>query len=91
MNKTDIIKAISKKTGSTLKDAERHLGATLDCIVEALKTGDKVVFFFFFTFEVISRAARQGRNPQTSEVIQIPASKAPVFKAGKSLKDAINA
>ena len=91
MNKTDLIYAISEKSGLNKKSSEAALNATLDAIEDALKADDKVVLVGFGTFEVRKRAARKGRNPQTSEEIQIPESKAPVFKAGKSLKDAINA
>ena len=91
MNKTELINAISDKSGLSKKNTEIALNATVASIEEALKNGDKVVLVGFGTFEVKSRAARKGRNPQTSEEIQIPASKAPVFRAGRSLKEAINA
>ena len=91
MNKTELINAISEKAALSKKNTEIALNATLASIEEALKKGDKVVLVGFGTFEVKSRAARKGRNPQTSEEIQIPASKAPVFKAGRSLKDSVNA
>ena len=91
MNKTELIYAISEKSGLNKKSSETALNATLSVIEDALKAGDKVVLVGFGTFEVRNREARKGRNPQTSEEIQIPASKAPVFKAGKSLKDVINA
>jgi DNA-binding protein HU-beta len=91
MNKTELINVISEKAGLSKKNTEIALNATIASIEEALKNGDKVVLVGFGTFEVKSRAARKGRNPQTSEEIQIPASKAPVFRAGKSLKDSVNA
>ena len=90
MNKTELVYAIAEKSGLNKKNSEAALNATIASIEDALKSGDKVVLVGFGTFEVRKRAARKGRNPQTSEEIQIPASKAPVFKAGKSLKDLIN-
>ena len=90
MNKSDLIAAIAAKTGSTKKDAEATLNAFVDVVTEQLKAGDKVQLVGFGTFEVSERAAREGRNPQTKEEIKIPASKAPVFKAGKALKDLVN-
>jgi DNA-binding protein HU-beta len=91
MNKTELIKVICEKAGGNLKHTEIYLNATIASIEEALTKGEKVVLVGFGTFEVKDRAVRKGRNPQTSEEIQIPASKAPIFRAGKSLKDAINA
>ena len=82
MNKADLIAAIAAKTGETKKSAEAS--------VNALVEGDKVQLVGFGSFEVRKRAARKGRNPQTKEEIKIPASKAPVFKAGKALKDLVN-
>jgi len=90
MNKTELIQAISEKSGLNKKSSEAALNATLCVIEDALKADEKVVLVGFGTFEVRKRAERKGRNPQTSQEIQIPASKAPVFKAGKSLKDLIN-
>ncbi|MCL2146854.1 MAG: HU family DNA-binding protein [Synergistaceae bacterium] len=90
MNKTELINVISEKAGISKKNTEIALNATIASIEEALKKGDKVVLVGFGTFEVKSRAARKGRNPQTSQEIQIPASKAPVFRAGKGLKDSVN-
>ena len=90
MNKSDLIAAMAAKTGSTKKDAEATLNAFVDVVTEQLKAGDKVQLVGFGTFEVSERAAREGRNPQTKEEIKIPASKAPVFKAGKALKDLVN-
>ena len=91
MNKTELVNVISEKAGLSKKNSEIALNATIASIEEALKKGDKVVLVGFGTFEVKNRAARKGRNPQTSKEIQIPASKAPVFRAGKSLKDSVNA
>ncbi len=91
MNKTELIAAIAEKAGLTKKDAETAVKATLDAIEEALIKGDKVQLIGFGTFEVRERKARTGRNPRKpGEVIDIPASKAPVFKAGKALKDKVN-
>ncbi len=90
MNKSDLIAAIAAKTGSTKKNAEASLNAMTEAITEALVKGDKVQLVGFGSFEVRKRAARKGRNPQTKEEIKIPASKAPVFKAGKALKDLVN-
>ena len=90
MNKSDLIAAIAAKTGETKKDAEATLNAFVDVVTETLVKGDKVQLVGFGSFEVRKRAARKGRNPQTKEEIKIPASKAPVFKAGKALKDLVN-
>ena len=90
MNKSELIAAIAAKTGSTKKDAEASLNAFVDVVTETLVKGDKVQLVGFGSFEVRKRAARKGRNPQTKEEIKIPASKAPVFKAGKALKDLVN-
>jgi len=90
MNKSDLIAAIAAKTGETKKSAEASLNAITEAITEALVKGDKVQLVGFGSFEVRKRAARKGRNPQTKEEIKIPASKAPVFKAGKALKELVN-
>lgn len=90
MNKSDLIAAIAAKTGETKKSAEATVNALIDVVTEALVKGDKVQLVGFGSFEVRKRAARKGRNPQTKEEIKIPASKAPVFKAGKALKDLVN-
>ena len=90
MNKSELIAAIAAKTGETKKDAEATLNAFVDVVTDALVKGDKVQLVGFGSFEVRKRAARKGRNPQTKEEIKIPASKAPVFKAGKALKDLVN-
>ncbi|ADL67835.1 HU family DNA-binding protein [Thermoanaerobacterium saccharolyticum] len=91
MNKADLVTKIAEKSELTKKDAEKALNAFVDAVQEALKQGDKVQLVGFGTFEVRERAERKGRNPQTKEEITIPASKAPVFKAGKALKDLVNA
>ena len=90
MNKSDLIAAIAAKTGETKKSAEASVNAFTEVVAEALEKGDKVQLVGFGSFEVRKRAARKGRNPQTKEEIKIPASKAPVFKAGKALKDLVN-
>ena len=90
MNKSDLIAAIAAKTGDTKKGAEASLNAFVDVVTGALVKGEKVQLVGFGSFEVRKRAARKGRNPQTKEEIKIPASKAPVFKAGKALKDLVN-
>lgn len=90
MNKTDLISSIAAKSGLNKKNSEAALNAMIASIEESLKGGDKVVLVGFGTFEVRKRAARKGRNPQTKKEITIPASKAPVFKAGKVLKDKVN-
>ena len=90
MNKTELVAKVAEKAGLTKKDAEKALGAVIDSIQEALVKKDKVQLIGFGTFEVKARAARTGRNPQTGAELKIPASKNPVFKAGKALKDAVN-
>ena len=90
MNKSDLIAAIAAKTGETKKSAEASVNAFVEVVTETLTKGDKVQLVGFGSFEVRKRAARKGRNPQTKEEIKIPASKAPVFKAGKALKDLVN-
>ena len=90
MNKHELADAISKETETTKKAAEEALNAMLDAITASLKKGDKVQLVGFGSFEVRKRAARKGRNPQTGSEIKIPASKAPVFKAGKALKEVVN-
>ena len=89
MNKTELISAIAEKSGLSKKDSEKALSAAVDSISDALVAGDKVQLVGFGVFEVKSRAARMGRNPKTKEAIKIPASKTPIFKAGKALKDAV--
>ena len=90
MNKTQLIDVVATKTGLKKKDAEAAVNAVNEAITEALKAGDKVQIIGFGTYEVKERAAREGRNPKTGETITIAASKAPVFSAGKALKDAVN-
>ena len=90
MNKSDLIAAIAAKTGDTKKSAEASVNAFVEVVTKALVKGDKVQLVGFGSFEVRKRAARKGRNPQTKEEIKIQASKAPVFKAGKALKDVVN-
>ncbi|MBQ9984746.1 MAG: HU family DNA-binding protein [Oscillospiraceae bacterium] len=89
MNKTELVAAVAEKAGLSKKDAEKVINATVETITAALKAGDKVQLVGFGAFEVKTRAERTGRNPQTKETITIPASKSPVFKAGKALKDAV--
>ena len=90
MNKAELVAAIAAKTGETKKAAEASVGAFVDVVTEALTKGEKVQLVGFGSYEVKTRAARKGRNPQTKEEIKIPASKAPVFKAGKQLKELVN-
>ena len=91
MNKTELVAAIADEAGLSKKDAEKALKAFTDVVTEELKKGEKVQLVGFGTFEVSERAAREGRNPQTGAAMNIAASKAPKFKAGKALKDLINA
>jgi DNA-binding protein HU len=90
VNKTELVANVAEKAGLTKKDAEKALGAVIESIEEALVEGDKIQLIGFGTFEVKDRAARTGRNPQTGKEIKIAASRNPVFKAGKALKDAVN-
>lgn len=90
MNKSELVAALAEKTGATKKSAETSLNALVEVITDELKIDGKIQLVGFGTFEVRKRAARKGRNPQTKEEIKIPASKAPVFKAGKALKDTVN-
>jgi len=91
MNKADLINAVAQESGLTKKDSEAAIDALISVVTESLTKEEKVVLVGFGTFETKNRAERKGRNPQTKEAITIPASKAPVFKAGKSLKDKVNA
>lgn len=91
MNKTELIAAIANQTELSKKDAEAALKAFIDVVSEELKKGEKVQLVGFGTFEVSERAEREGRNPSTGETMTIKASKSPKFKAGKALKDMINA
>jgi DNA-binding protein HU-beta len=89
MTKTDLVSAVAEKAYVTKKDAGAVLDALIDEIIGAVKKGDRVQLVGFGTFELRERAARTGLNPQTKEQIEIPASKAPAFKAGKAFKDAV--
>ena len=89
MNKAELITAAAEKACLSKKEAEKALNAAFDAITEALVNGEKVQLVGFGAFEIKERGERIGRNPQTKEEIRIPASKAPVFKAGKALKDAV--
>lgn len=91
MNKTELIAAIAESAEISKKDAEKAIKAFSDVVTEELKKGEKVQLVGFGTFEVSERAAREGRNPQTGKTMRIAACKAPKFKAGKALKDAVNA
>lgn len=90
MNKTELVAAIAAKAELSKKDSEKALAAFVEAVTEELKKGEKVQLVGFGTFEVSERAAREGRNPQTGETMEIKACKAPKFKAGKALKDAVN-
>lgn len=90
MNKSELISELVKKTNSTKKSAEESLNALTEIITKTLVKGENVQLIGFGNFEVRKRAARKGRNPQTQAEIKIPSSKAPSFKAGKALKDAVN-
>lgn len=90
MNKSDLIAAVAAKTGDTKKNAEASINALIDVIAESLKDGEKIQVVGFGSFEVREKAERKGRNPQTGKEMKIAAKKAPVFKAGKALKDAVN-
>ena len=91
MNKTELVAAVAEQADISKKDAEKALKAFVDVVTEEMKKGEKVQLVGFGTFEVSERAAREGRNPQTGKTIKIEACKAPKFKAGKALKDAVNA
>ncbi len=90
MNKAELIASMAQKCELTKKDTEKALKAFIDSVQESLSQGEKVQLVGFGTFEVKQRAARVGRNPRTKEEIKIPASKAPVFKPGKDLKESVN-
>ncbi len=90
MNKTELVAAMAEKAQLSKKDAEAALKALTEVVTEELKKGEKIQLVGFGTFEVSERAAREGRNPSTGATMTIAASKAPKFKAGKALKDAIN-
>ncbi|RBP67461.1 nucleoid protein Hbs [Alkalibaculum bacchi] len=90
MNKAELVAALTEKTGLAKKDNEKVLNSLIETIIEELQNGEKISLVGFGTFEVRDRAERMGRNPKTMEELLIPASKAPTFKAGKALKDAVN-
>ena len=90
MNKAELIAEVAEKTGLSKKDSERAVNATFQTIESTIETGEKVQLVGFGVFDVKTREARKGRNPQTGKEITIPASKTPVFKAGKGLKDSVN-
>jgi DNA-binding protein HU-beta len=89
MNKTELINAVAEASELSKKDATKAVDSVFDTILDALKNGDKIQLIGFGNFEVRERSARKGRNPQTGEEIEIPASKVPAFKPGKALKDAV--
>ena len=89
MNKKELVAAIAAKAGIQVKDADKALAAFIDTVEDAMVKGDKIQLVGFGTFEVRERTARNGINPRTKEIVKIPASKAPVFKAGKAFKDAV--
>ena len=91
MNKTELVAAMAEKAEISKKDAEKALKAFTETVAEELKKGEKIQLVGFGTFETSKRAARTGKNPQTGKAIKIPASTAPKFKAGKGLKDTVNA
>ena len=91
MNKSELVRKVAEGAGLNAESAKKALDATIAAVKEALVAGDKVQLVGFGTFEVSSRAAREGRNPQSGKPMQIAASKAPKFKAGKALKDMLNA
>ena len=90
MNKNELVIAMAEKTGLSKKDCAAALDAFTDCVQDALKADEKVSLVGFGAFETKIRPERVGRNPRTKEEVKIPACKAPVFKAGKALKDALN-
>ena len=89
MNKTELITLTAQNAGMTRKDTERVINAAIDAITAALVNGDKVQLSGFGSFEVKDREARMGRNPHTKEAVEIPATKVPVFKASKALRDTV--
>ncbi len=90
MNKTELVAAVAAKAELSKKDADKAVKAFTDVISEELQAGEKVQLVGFGTFEVVERAAREGRNPKTGDSMSIKASKSPKFKAGKALKDTVN-
>jgi len=89
MNKTDLVNAVAEKSELSKKDAGKAVDAVFETVMDSLSKGERVQIIGFGNFEVRDRAARKGRNPQTGEEIQIPASKVPAFKAGKALREAV--
>ncbi len=89
MNKAELIAAVAESAGLSKKDSEKAVNATFTAITEALEAGEKVSLVGFGAFDVKDRPARVGRNPRTKEEVEIPASRVPVFKAGKALKDTV--
>lgn len=89
MNKTDLVNQVAEKSELSKKDAAKAVDAVFEAVMDSLKNGEKVQLIGFGNFEVRERSARKGRNPQTGEEIEIPASKVPAFKPGKALKDAV--
>jgi DNA-binding protein HU-beta len=90
VNKNDLVDAVAEQTGLAKSDAARAVEALLGAVTDALRKGETVTLSGFGSFVAKTRAARTGRNPRTGEAIAIPASRAPAFKAGKGLKDALN-
>ena len=90
MNKQELVANVAEQASLTKKDAEKAVNALFETIKDALSKDDRVQLIGFGTYEVKTRQARKGRNPQTGQEIKIPASKTPVFKAGKALKDSVN-
>lgn len=90
MNKAELVTAVAEKSGLSKKDVEKAVNTTIDVITESLETGNKVQLVGFGAFEVKDRAPRMGRNPKTKELISISASRVPLFKAGKSLKERVD-
>lgn len=90
MNRAELVAVMAERTGLSKKDSEAALKAFADVVIDELKKGEKVQLVGFGTFETRERAAREGRNPRTKEVINIPATTVPVFKAGKEFKDKVN-
>lgn len=91
MNKSELISAVAEKTGLAKKDAEKAIKAVMETVVATVAAGNKVQVVGFGTFEGRERKARQGKNPQTGKVMEIPSSVVPTFKAGKAFKEAVNA
>ena len=90
MNKVELVDQIATKSGLTKKDSEAALKAFMETIKETIKKGEKIQLIGFGSFEPVDKAAREGRNPKTKEIIQIPAKKAVKFSAGKELKNFLN-